>query len=144
MGSGGNGVERGKASSFSDERAQPNRHSYNPLPSFLSPNPKSSQHGTYGRGAAQAARGTLLVWEAAALVLTLGRGAMLTRPLALPPSSQQMMGAEAMGITTTQLSITDEKVCKNFLCGTCPHVVFTNTVSPEQSSPPPSAPSFLP
>lgn len=111
---------------------------------FFPSNLKSYQHGTYGRGAAQAARGTSLVWGAAALFLTLGRGAMLTRPLALPPSSQQMMGAEAMGITTTQLSITDEKVCKNFLCGTCPHVVFTNTVSPEQSSPPPSAPSFPP
>lgn len=46
MGSGGNGVERGKASSFSDERAQPNRHSYNPsLHSF----PLTQSHLSMGR-----------------------------------------------------------------------------------------------
>ena len=43
---------------------------------------------------------------------------------------QQMMGAEAMGIVTVNLHFTDEKVCKNYLCGTCPHIVFTNTVRP--------------
>jgi len=40
---------------------------------------------------------------------------------------EQMMGPEAMGITTVNLSWPDEKVCRNFLCGTCPHTLFTNT-----------------
>lgn len=44
------------------------------------------------------------------------------------------MGAESMGIVTVQLSLTDDKVCKNYLCGTCPHVVFQNTVRPVCSS----------
>lgn len=35
----------------------------------------------------------------------------------------------AMGLTTQQLHFTDEKVCKNFLCGVCPHDLFSNTVS---------------
>src|SRR6266403_1980540 len=39
-----------------------------------------------------------------------------------------MMGPEAMGIATANLSWPDEKVCRNFLCGTCPHTLFTNTV----------------
>ncbi|CED82887.1 Spliceosome subunit [Phaffia rhodozyma] len=40
---------------------------------------------------------------------------------------EQMMGAEAMGIIQVPLHFTDDKVCKNYLCGTCPHIVFTNT-----------------
>jgi hypothetical protein len=39
-----------------------------------------------------------------------------------------MMGPEAMGIATVNLVWSDEKVCRNFLCGTCPHTLFTNTV----------------
>lgn len=42
--------------------------------------------------------------------------------------SQQMMGPEAMGVSNANLHWSDEKVCKNFLCGTCPHTLFTNTV----------------
>lgn len=33
----------------------------------------------------------------------------------------------AMGLTTEQLHFTDAKVCRNFLCGTCPHDLFSNT-----------------
>ena len=40
-----------------------------------------------------------------------------------------MMGPEAMGVANANLQWTDEKVCRNFLCGTCPHILFTNTVS---------------
>ncbi|CCA73169.1 probable U1 snRNP protein [Serendipita indica DSM 11827] len=40
---------------------------------------------------------------------------------------EQMMGPEAMGITNTHLEWYDDKVCRNFLCGTCPHTLFTNT-----------------
>jgi hypothetical protein len=40
---------------------------------------------------------------------------------------EQMMGPEAMGIATVNLVWSDEKVCRNFLCGTCPHTLFTNT-----------------
>src|SRR5258708_31952134 len=40
-----------------------------------------------------------------------------------------MMGPEAMGIANANLRWSDEKVCRNFLCGTCPHTLFTNTVS---------------
>jgi hypothetical protein len=40
-----------------------------------------------------------------------------------------MMGAESMGLIRVKLHFTDDKVCKNYLCGTCPHIVFTNTVS---------------
>ena len=51
----------------------------------------------------------------------------------IPPSSsprlQQMMGPEAMGVSNANLHWSDEKVCRNFLCGTCPHTLFTNTVS---------------
>ena len=42
---------------------------------------------------------------------------------------QQMMGPEAMGVANANLTWQDEKVCRNFLCGTCPHTLFTNTVS---------------
>lgn len=41
---------------------------------------------------------------------------------------QQMMGPEAMGVANANLVWSDEKVCRNFLCGTCPHTLFTNTV----------------
>ncbi|KAL7415869.1 hypothetical protein BDY24DRAFT_337756 [Mrakia frigida] len=40
---------------------------------------------------------------------------------------EQMMGAESMGIIKVKLHFSDDKVCKNYLCGTCPHIVFTNT-----------------
>ncbi|KIY43583.1 putative U1 snRNP protein [Fistulina hepatica ATCC 64428] len=40
---------------------------------------------------------------------------------------EQMMGPEAMGVTNAHLTWDDEKVCRNFLCGTCPHSLFTNT-----------------
>ena len=40
-----------------------------------------------------------------------------------------MMGPEAMGVSNANLHWSDEKVCRNFLCGTCPHTLFTNTVS---------------
>ena len=40
-----------------------------------------------------------------------------------------MMGPEAMGVANANLQWSDDKVCKNFLCGTCPHTLFTNTVS---------------
>lgn len=42
---------------------------------------------------------------------------------------QQMMGPEAMGIKQQKYDWWDEKVCRNFLFGTCPHLVFGNTVS---------------
>lgn len=32
-----------------------------------------------------------------------------------------------MGLTTEQLHFSDGKVCRNFLCGTCPHDLFSNT-----------------
>jgi hypothetical protein len=38
------------------------------------------------------------------------------------------MGPEAMGVANANLHWSDEKVCRNFLCGTCPHTLFTNTV----------------
>ncbi|CAE6511763.1 unnamed protein product [Rhizoctonia solani] len=38
-----------------------------------------------------------------------------------------MMGPEAMGAVNANLQWFDEKVCRNFLCGTCPHALFTNT-----------------
>ena len=38
------------------------------------------------------------------------------------------MGPEAMGVASANLTWQDEKVCRNFLCGTCPHALFTNTV----------------
>ncbi|TEB26625.1 putative U1 snRNP protein [Coprinellus micaceus] len=40
---------------------------------------------------------------------------------------EQMMGPEAMGVANANLRWDDEKVCRNFLCGTCPHSLFTNT-----------------
>jgi len=44
-------------------------------------------------------------------------------------NKQQMMGPEAMGIKQQNYDWWDEKVCRNFLFGTCPHLVFGNTVS---------------
>ncbi|KAK8864678.1 hypothetical protein IAR55_001930 [Kwoniella newhampshirensis] len=40
---------------------------------------------------------------------------------------EQMMGPEAMGIQPVQLDWWNEKVCRNFLFGTCPHLIFGNT-----------------
>ncbi|KZV73453.1 putative U1 snRNP protein [Peniophora sp. CONT] len=40
---------------------------------------------------------------------------------------EQMMGPEAMGVADANITWSDEKVCRNFLCGTCPHTLFTNT-----------------
>ncbi|KAG8899851.1 splicing factor [Tulasnella sp. 403] len=40
---------------------------------------------------------------------------------------EQMMGPEAMGTVDANLTWDSEKVCRNFLCGTCPHSLFTNT-----------------
>lgn len=39
----------------------------------------------------------------------------------------KLMGPEAMGVTTAKLHFTDDKVCRNFLCGICPHDLFSNT-----------------
>lgn len=39
----------------------------------------------------------------------------------------KLMGPEAMGAPTANLHFTDPKVCRNFLCGTCPHDLFANT-----------------
>lgn len=39
-----------------------------------------------------------------------------------------MMGPETMGLVNSNLVWSDDKVCRNFLCGTCPHTLFTNTV----------------
>ncbi|KAL2059800.1 hypothetical protein VTL71DRAFT_10184 [Oculimacula yallundae] len=39
---------------------------------------------------------------------------------------EQLMGASASS-RAAQLSITDPKVCRSFLAGTCPHDLFTNT-----------------
>ncbi|KAF8350568.1 hypothetical protein F5887DRAFT_939880 [Amanita rubescens] len=40
---------------------------------------------------------------------------------------EQMMGPEAMGVANANLVWSDDKVCRNFLCGVCPHTLFTNT-----------------
>ncbi|KAJ7698971.1 small nuclear ribonucleoprotein [Mycena rosella] len=40
---------------------------------------------------------------------------------------EQRMGPEATGVANANLVWNDEKVCRNFLCGTCPHALFTNT-----------------
>ncbi|EJU05182.1 small nuclear ribonucleo protein, partial [Dacryopinax primogenitus] len=40
---------------------------------------------------------------------------------------EQMMGPEAMGLVPQNITWDDDKVCRNFLCGTCPHTLFTNT-----------------
>ncbi|KAF8308098.1 small nuclear ribonucleoprotein [Clavulina sp. PMI_390] len=40
---------------------------------------------------------------------------------------EQMMGPETMGLVNANLVWSDDKVCRNFLCGTCPHTLFTNT-----------------
>ena len=42
---------------------------------------------------------------------------------------ETLMGAEAMGTLPEDTKFTDAKVCRNFLCGMCPHDLFTNTVS---------------
>lgn len=51
------------------------------------------------------------------------------RDIQFDARQQQMMGPEAMGVANANLTWSDEKVCRNFLCGTCPHALFTNTVS---------------
>lgn len=42
---------------------------------------------------------------------------------------QQMMGPEAMGIQPVNVDWWSEKVCRNYLFGHCPHLIFGNTVS---------------
>jgi hypothetical protein len=37
------------------------------------------------------------------------------------------MGASSAARGLPQLSVTDPKVCRSYLCGTCPHDLFTNT-----------------
>jgi RNA-binding protein Luc7-like 2 len=46
-----------------------------------------------------------------------------------------MMGPEAMGIKQQKYDWWDEKVCRNFLFGTCPHLVFGNTVRQRAKAP---------
>ncbi len=41
-------------------------------------------------------------------------------------TADQLIGAGAQG-RNSQLSITDAKVCRSYLVGTCPHDLFTNT-----------------
>jgi hypothetical protein len=43
-----------------------------------------------------------------------------------PPLADQLIGTGAQG-RNSQLSITDAKVCRSYLAGTCPHDLFTNT-----------------
>jgi len=49
----------------------------------------------------------------------------------LTPILEQLMGEQLMNgpgsARTPQLSITDSKVCRSYLAGTCPHDLFTNT-----------------
>ncbi|KZV89842.1 LUC7-domain-containing protein [Exidia glandulosa HHB12029] len=40
---------------------------------------------------------------------------------------EQMMGPEAMGLAVANFGWEDERTCRNWLCGTCPHILFTNT-----------------
>ncbi|KAJ3300784.1 splicing factor [Borealophlyctis nickersoniae] len=40
---------------------------------------------------------------------------------------EQLMGKEALGGIPDDVTYTDPKVCRNFLCGLCPHDLFTNT-----------------
>src|SRR6266487_2662954 len=44
----------------------------------------------------------------------------------LTAPSEQLMGAGASS-RSAKLSITDPKVCRSYLVGTCPHDLFTNT-----------------
>ena len=55
----------------------------------------------------------------------------LLRILSLLADGKQMMGPEAMGIKQQNYEWWDEKICRNFLFGTCPHLVFGNTVCPD-------------
>lgn len=45
---------------------------------------------------------------------------------ATPLIADQLIGTGAQG-RNSQLSITDAKVCRSYLAGTCPHDLFTNT-----------------
>ncbi|WFC93807.1 splicing factor [Malassezia brasiliensis] len=40
---------------------------------------------------------------------------------------ERLMGPEVMGTADKDMHFTDPKVCRNFLCGTCPHDLFSNT-----------------
>ncbi|KND02354.1 uncharacterized protein SPPG_02824 [Spizellomyces punctatus DAOM BR117] len=40
---------------------------------------------------------------------------------------EALMGKEALGGTPDNVKFTDTTVCRNFLCGLCPHDLFTNT-----------------
>jgi len=73
----------------------------------------------------------LLEVRAALLLLSLS-SAHLVRPLHVScmasADGQTMMGPEAMGIQILNLDWWDDRVCRNFLFGTCPHLIFGNTV----------------
>lgn len=55
--------------------------------------------------------------------------AMTASPHSPLGQRQQMMGPEAMGLSVANFGWEDERTCRNWLCGTCPHILFTNTVS---------------
>ncbi|WFD37632.1 splicing factor [Malassezia japonica] len=40
---------------------------------------------------------------------------------------ERLMGPEVMGTADKDMHFTDPKVCRNFLCGVCPHDLFSNT-----------------
>ncbi|WFD31422.1 splicing factor [Malassezia sp. CBS 17886] len=40
---------------------------------------------------------------------------------------ERLMGPEVMGSADKDVHFTDPKVCRNFLCGVCPHDLFSNT-----------------
>ncbi|KAI8910580.1 LUC7-domain-containing protein [Powellomyces hirtus] len=40
---------------------------------------------------------------------------------------EDLMGKEALGGTPDNMKFTDPQVCRNYLCGLCPHDLFTNT-----------------
>ncbi|KAI9006949.1 LUC7-domain-containing protein [Hyaloraphidium curvatum] len=42
---------------------------------------------------------------------------------------EELMGAEALGRVPENLTFEDPKVCRDFLCGLCPHDLFVNTKS---------------
>ncbi|KAJ3168637.1 splicing factor [Geranomyces variabilis] len=40
---------------------------------------------------------------------------------------EELMGKEALGGTPDNMKFTDPQACRNYLCGLCPHDLFTNT-----------------
>lgn len=116
-----------KPPDFAIDLQQPPPFRVLPLLPFFLLGQLGIDHGRGTEEAARAAHGRYVPWESCPFYpicnLPQFLGPELTTIL---PLADQLIGTGAQG-RNAQLSITDPKVCRSYLVGTCPHDLFTNT-----------------